>query len=79
MRVEAKVLNIPTPVRRAPQIYHISTSENISFDSATPLTTAEQHPEHLTGRFRSHSPVCHCHVFTNFDEESPVRTCNPQL
>ena len=33
-------LSIPTPLRRAPWIYHISTSKNISFDPATSLTTA---------------------------------------
>ena len=38
-------LSIPTPIRRAPWIYHISTSENLSFNPTTPLTTAEQHPE----------------------------------
>ena len=49
------------------------------FDPATPLTTAEQHPEHLPQIFRSHSSV-HCHlVFTSYDEESPVWTSDPCL
>ena len=39
-------LSIPTPLRRAPWIYHISISENLSFDPTTPLTTAKQHPEY---------------------------------
>ena len=39
-------LCIPTPLRRALWIYHISTSENLSFNPTIPLTTAEQHPEH---------------------------------
>ena len=39
-------LNIPTPLRRAPQVYHISVSENLSFNPKTPLTTVEQHPVH---------------------------------
>ena len=36
-------LNIPFPLRWAPQIYHISMSENLSFNPTTPLTIAEQH------------------------------------
>ena len=67
-------LNIPTPLRRAPLIYHISTSENLSFNHTTPLTTGEQHPVHWSQRFRSHSLVC-CHlVFNSSDEENLVRT-----
>ena len=42
----SETLSIPTPLRRAPLIYHISTSENISFDPTMPLTTAAQHCEH---------------------------------
>ena len=53
----SKSLSIPTPLRRAPQIYYVSMSENLSFNPTTPLTTAEQHPVHLPQRFRSHSPV----------------------
>ena len=54
-------------------------SENLSFDPTTPLTTVEQHPDHSSLRFRSHSPVC-CHlVFTSSDKESPVRTSDPHL
>ena len=72
-------LSIPTPLRRSPQIYHISISDNLSFDPITPLTTAKQHPEHSLQRFRSHSPLC-CHlVFTSSDEGSPVRTSDPYL
>ena len=67
-------LSIPTPLRRAPQIYHISMSKYLPFDPTTLLTTAEQHPIHSPWRFRSHSPVC-CHlVFTSSDEGTPVRT-----
>ena len=39
-------LSIPTPFRKAPQIYHISTGEHLSFNPTTPLTTAKQHPVH---------------------------------
>ena len=39
-------LSIPTPHRRALQIYHISTNENLSFNPTTPLTTDEQHSEY---------------------------------
>ena len=72
-------LSIPTPVRRPSWIYHVSTSENLSFDPTTPLTTAEQHPEHSPQRFRSHSPVCCCLVFTSSDNESHARTSNPHF
>ena len=33
-------LNIPTLLRWAPQIYHMSMNENLSFDPSTPLPTA---------------------------------------
>ena len=36
-------LNIPTPLCRIPCLYHISTSKNLSFRPATPLT----HQAHL--------------------------------
>ena len=52
---------------------------NLSFNPTTPLTTAEEHPEHSPQRFRSHSPVCHHLVFTCSDAESPVRTSDPHL
>ena len=53
MKVRSESLNIPTPLRMSTTwIYHISTSENLSFDPTTPLTTAEQHPEHYPQRFR---------------------------
>ena len=67
-------LSIPTPPKRALRIYHVSASKNISLDPATLLFTAEQHPEHLSRRFRSHSHL----VFTSSNEKSPVRTCDPQ-
>ena len=75
----SKSSSIPTPLRRAPHIYHISMHENLSFNPTTPLTTTEQHPEYSPQRFRSCSPVC-CHlVFTSSEEDSPVRTSNPHL
>ena len=75
----SKNLNIPTPLRRVLRIYHISISENLSFNPTTPLTTAEQHPVHSPRRLRCHSPVC-CHlVFSSSDEESPVRPSDPCL
>ena len=42
----SEILSIPSPLRRAPWIYHISMSENLSFDPTTSLTTAEDHPKH---------------------------------
>ena len=72
-------LSIPTPLRRAPWIHYISTGENLSFNPTTPLTTAEQHPEHSPQRFRSHSPIYPCLMFTSSDNENPVRTSDPCL
>ena len=74
-----KSLSIPTPLRRVLWIYHVSMSENLSFDPATPLTTAGQHPEHSPWRYRSHSSGHHHLVFTSSDEESPVQTCDLHL
>ena len=72
-------LNIPATLRRAPCIYHISMSEDLSFNSTTPITTAEQHPVHSPQRFRCHSPVC-CHLMLgSSDEKSPVRSSDPHL
>ena len=75
----SKSLNIPTSLRRVPQIYHVSMSKNLSFNPTTPLTTAEQHPVHSHQWFRCHSPVCHCLVFSSSDEENPVRLSDPHL
>ena len=72
-------LNIPTPLRRAPQIYHISTNENSSFDPTTQLTTATHHPEHYSRRFSSHNSVHHCLTFSSSDEESPTPDSSPLL
>ena len=72
-------LNMFSPLRRAPWIYHISMSENLSFDPTRPLTTAEQHPVHSPWRLRYHSPVC-CHlVFSSSNEESPIIPTDPHL
>ena len=71
-------LSIPTPLRKALQTYHISTSENMSFNPTTPLTTAEQHLEHSLRRFGSHSPVHHL-VLTSSDDETPARTSDPHF
>ena len=69
-------LSIPTPLRRASRIYHISMSENISFGPTTPLTTTAQHPDHTPG---SHSSVC-CHLsFSSSDEESTTPDNRPPL
>ena len=76
---ESKRLNIPTPLRRTPWIYHISMGVNLSFNPTTSLTTAEQHPLHSPQRFRSHSPVHCCLMFSSSDVESPVRTSDPCL
>ena len=73
----SEILSIPTPLRRALQIYHASMSENMTFDPTTPFAIAEQHPEHSPRRFKSHSPVYHHLVFTSSDDKSPARTSDP--
>ena len=62
----SKSFSIPTSLRRASRICHVSTSESISFNLTTPLTTAAQHPDHTP---RSCSCVC-CHL-TFSNDESP--------
>ena len=37
----SKHLSISTPLRQAPQIYHVSMNKNLSFDPTTPLTRDE--------------------------------------
>ena len=41
----SKSLYIPTPLHRAPCLYHISASENLSFTPATPLTHQSYSPQ----------------------------------
>ena len=75
----SKSLNIHTPLQRAPFLYHVSTSDNLSFDPATPLTTVLPHPAHSPQWLRSHTPVC-CHLmFSSSDEESPSPDSNPSM
>ena len=62
----SECFSIPTSLRRASRIYHISTSDNIFFSPTTPLPTASQHPDHTP---RSHSFVCHHLTFS--DDKSP--------
>ena len=62
----------------APCLYHISTSENLSFNPATPLNAVDPHPAHSLWRLRSHSSVCHHLTFSSFNEESPVRINTPK-
>ena len=67
--------NIPTPLSRAPRIYHVSMMEDLSFYPANfgqSPTTTEQHEEHSSQRHRHHSFSCHWLVFTSSDDESPM-------
>ena len=57
---------------RAPRLYHVSKHENLSFDSATPLTSEDPHPA-----FWDHCPVCCYLMFSSSDGESPVLTRDP--
>ena len=69
-------LNVPTPLSRAPRIYHVSMVEDLSFNSVNfgqSPTTAGQHAESSPCRYRGCS-ITHCQmVFTSLDDESPVR------
>ena len=51
-----------------------STSENLSFDPATPLTVVNPHPAHSP---KDHSPVCHCLMFSSSNEVSPTPDSSP--
>ena len=62
-------LNIPTPLHRTLCLYHISTSENLSFRAATPLT----HQAHLPHQHSSLSSVCHHWIFSD-DENSSLNS-----
>ena len=65
----SKSLSIPTPLKRAPQIYYISTSENLSFIL----------PHHLPQLNNTQTTHHHHLVFNSSDNESPLRTSDPHL
>ena len=56
-------LNIPTPLCRTPCLYHISASEDLSFDPTAPLTHWTYSPQW----HRSLSYI-HCHLTFSNDE-----------
>ena len=68
-------LNIPTPLWRAPHLYHISASENLSFNPATPLTTVHPHWTHLPQWHKSHSSEYCYLMFSN--DKSPSTDSSP--
>ena len=41
----SKILNICIPLHRTPCLYHVSARENLSFNSATPLTHQAYSPQ----------------------------------
>ena len=68
--------NIPTPLSRAPRIYHVSRREEFSFDPGNfgpSPTTPEQCEWTSCHRYRCHSFTWHQLVFTSSNDESPVR------
>ena len=68
--------NIPTSLRRAPRIYHVSMLEDLSLNPANfgPLPTApEQHAEPSPHRYRGHSITHHQLVSASSDDENPVK------
>ena len=69
-----KSLNIPTLLRRAPWIYHISTSENLSFNLTTLLTTAKTTSSTLTLKTQKPQTCTPPFSISSLHEERPVRT-----
>ena len=71
--------NIPTPLSRAPRVYHISTMEELSFNSTnfrkspTSPRASWHHEKHSPWGYRCHSFTHQWLVFTSSDDESPVR------
>ena len=61
-------LSIPSPLCQAPQLYHVSTQDNLSFRPATPRACPSPQPGTLT-------TVCH-HLTYEEDEESSL---NPRM
>ena len=62
-------LNIPTPLCRTPWLYHISVSEYLSFNPATPFTTVHPHWTHSPQWHRGNSSVHHSLTFSS--DKSP--------
>ena len=58
-------LNIPTPLCRTPYLYHVSASENVSFNPATPLTHWAYSPQ-----WHSSLSSLHHHLTFSDDENS---------
>ena len=56
-------MHIPTPLHRAPHLYHVSAHENLSFGPATPRTHSPQQAGNLT-------TVCCCLTFEEDDNTS---------
>ena len=56
-------LSILTLLHRAPHLYHVSASENLSFRPATPQAYSPQHPGNL-------KTVCCCLTFEEDDDSS---------
>ena len=65
----SEILNIPTPLCRTWCLYHISASDNLSFDPATPLTSLHPHQSHPPQWHRSHRSVS-CHFPFSNDEST---------
>ena len=68
--------HFPTPLSRAPRVYHVSKVDALSFNLANfgqSPTTPEQHAKPSSYRNSCCSLTC-CHlVFTSSDDENPVR------
>ena len=69
-------LNIPIPLSRAWNIYHVSTRENFSFDppnfGQSPVAP-DLHADYSPQGYRCHSSIYQRLVFSSSDEDSPVK------
>ena len=76
----SEIFYIPTPLSRAPRVYHVFTVDDFSFNPVNfgqSPTLPEQHPEPSPCR---HSLTHHHLVFTSSNDESPERFsewCSP--
>ena len=71
--------HIPTPFSRALRAYYVSMMDALSFIPVSfgpPSATPEHHAESSPHRNRSSNLTYHWLVFTNSDDESPMRSSN---
>ena len=68
---------IPTPLCRAPRVYHVSMVDDFSFNLTNfgqSPAPPEQHAELSPHRHRCCNPTCHHLVFTSSDDDRSMRS-----